>query len=120
MLTGSITSRETRLRIDAQLVDVEQGTVLGTAVAEGPVGEVSSIAGLLVTKVRALLPVSDHPRRFQEAHGHSDFVSSAKAKDIGERLSREGRLFEALEEFEPVLAAARMIQWPSPNFHKGC
>lgn len=109
LVTGSVTATNGQLRIDAQVMGVEQGTVLGTAVAEGKVAEVSSVARSLVAKVVELLPNTGERRTETIAATTDDpksgSVPAAKANDAGETLSREGKMFQALEEFERALAA---------------
>ncbi|MEE8240821.1 MAG: CsgG/HfaB family protein [Nitrospirales bacterium] len=105
LVTGSIALSGDVLRIDARLVSVEQGILLGTAFAEGRVGEVSAVARSVVGKLLQLLPrLGDRP--VQLAAGfRQGFVTAARANDLGESLSREGKLFQALEEFERAIAA---------------
>ncbi len=109
LVSGSVTATDGQLRIDAQMMGVEQGTVLGTAVAEGKVAEVSSVARSLVAKVLELLPNTGERRAETIAattgDSRSGLVPAAKANDAGETLSREGKMFQALEEFERALAA---------------
>ncbi|MBI5410915.1 MAG: hypothetical protein HZA21_02880, partial [Nitrospirae bacterium] len=109
LVAGSVTATNGQLRIDAQVMGVEQGTVLGTAVAEGKVTEVSSVARSLVAKVVELLPNTGERRTetiiTTTDDSKSGSVPAAKANDAGETLSREGKMFQALEEFERALAA---------------
>lgn len=109
LVTGSVTVVEGQVRIDAQMLGVEQGTILGTAVAEGRLAEVSSVARSLVAKVVELLPDTGHRQTETATTATTDpkpgFVPAAKANDVGEMLSREGKMFQALEEFERALAA---------------
>ncbi|HJU06176.1 MAG TPA: CsgG/HfaB family protein [Nitrospiraceae bacterium] len=114
LVTGSISVVEGRLRLDAQLSGVEQGVVLGTAMAEGPVAEVPSITGSLLTKVMELLPGS---AQHATPDGNSAW-SSAKANQAGETLSRAGKMFLALEEFERAIASNPYDPAPQSNYTK--
>jgi len=109
LVTGSVTATDGRVRIDAQLMGVEQGTVLGTAMAEGKLTEVSSVARSLVAKVVELLPNTGNRQTETVAQmtgdSESGLVPAIKANDAGETLSRAGKMFQALEEFERALAA---------------
>lgn len=107
IVTGSVSVVDGRLRIDAQLQGVEQGTVLGTASAEGRLTEVASTAKTLVAKVVELLPSGGERRVAAEQEGGPGQGSfqSAKANDAGEVLTRQGKVFQALEEFERAVAA---------------
>ncbi|MEW6542345.1 MAG: CsgG/HfaB family protein [Nitrospirota bacterium] len=103
LVTGSVTLAEGLLRMDAQLLGVEEGTVLGVAGAEGRPDEVSTVARSLVGKVIELIPAAGERRTVATGPDQS-FAPAAKANDAGETLSREGKLFQALEEFERALA----------------
>lgn len=107
IVTGSVSVVDGRLRIDAQLQGVEQGTVLGTASAEGRLTEVASTAKTLVAKVVELLPSGGERRVAAEQDGGPGQGSfqSAKANETGELLTRQGKVFQALEEFERAVAA---------------
>ncbi len=103
LVTGRMIVAGDVLRLDAQLVGVEQGAVLGAAAAEGGLHEVATVARLLVGKLRALLPTA-------ATHGSNvssagiEVLQTAKAHHDGERLSNEGKVFEALAEYERALA----------------
>jgi TolB-like protein len=109
LVTGSVAETDGRVRIDAQLMGVEQGTVLGTAMAEGKLTEVPSVARSLVAKVVELLPNTGNRRTETVTQttgdAESGLVPATKANDAGETLSRAGKMFQALEEFERALAA---------------
>ncbi|WP_447983528.1 CsgG/HfaB family protein [Nitrospira sp. Nam74] len=101
-VTGRMIVADGVLRLDAQLVGVEQGTVLGAVAAEGRLHEVSTVARLLVERLGALFPTAANVSAVSAAG--MDMLQTAKANHDGEQLSREGRLFEALAEYERALA----------------
>ncbi|MBA2251424.1 MAG: hypothetical protein H0W13_01775, partial [Nitrospirales bacterium] len=103
LVTGRMIVAEGVLRLDAQLVGVEQGTVLGVVAAEGRVHEVATVARLLVGKLRALFPTPGTNGSRVSSAG-VEILQTAKATHDGEQLSREGKLFEALAEYERALA----------------
>ena len=103
LVTGRMVAADGMLRLDAQLVGVEQGAVLGAVSAEGGVHEVSTVARLLVEKLRALFPPSTAQGSGVPSAG-VETLQTAKANHDGEQLSREGKLFEALAEYERALA----------------
>lgn len=105
LVTGSVSVVDGRLRIDAQLLGVEEGTVLGTASAEGRLKDVSATARSLVAKVVELLPGAAERRVSVEGEAGQGLVQAARANDRGELLSRQGKLFQAMEEFERAVAA---------------
>lgn len=120
IVTGSVSVADGKLRIDAQLQGVEQGTILGTASAEGKLTEVSATARALVGKVVELLPHGNERRLTVEqddSQGQGQgMVQAAKANDAGEMLSRQGKLFQALEEFERAVAADPMNPSARSNY----
>lgn len=106
LITGSVTAIGDRIRMDAQLVGVEQGRVLGTAVVEGPLTSVPSVTRAFVSKVPKLFRSADG--RTEAAVGREPrpgMFPSAEANAMGEALSRQGKTFEALDAFERALAA---------------
>ena len=106
LVSGSVSHVDGQVRIDAQLMGVEQGIILGTASAQGPANDVSSTARTLVAKVVGLIPSGGHRAVGVVAEGEGqNLVQAAKANDAGELHSREGKLFQALEEFERAVAA---------------
>ena len=103
LMTGRMIVADGLLRLDAQLVGIEQGTILGAVSADGRLDDVASVARLLVAKVRVLFSASaSDPSRVPPVG--AQMLQTAKADHNGEQLSREGRLFEALEEYERALA----------------
>lgn len=104
LVSGSVSQVGGLVRIDAQLLGVEQGVILGTASAQGPMSEVSSTARALVRKVVELIP-SGGQRPVAEGEAGQSPIQAAQANDAGELRSREGQLFQALEEFERAMAA---------------
>ena len=102
LVTGSIAVMEGMLRLDAQVLNVEQGTVLGTAMAEGPLAAVQSVTRSLGKQVMELFPGSAGEQVVKEEEGGA--WESAKANQAGETLRRAGKMFEALEQFERALA----------------
>lgn len=124
IVTGSVSVVDGRLRIDAQLQGVEQGTILGTASAEGKLTEVAATAKALVDKVVGLLPHGGERRMTVEQDGPQGqgqgqgqgIVQAAKANEAGEMLSRQGKLFQALEEFERAVAADPMNPSARSNY----
>lgn len=103
LVTGRMIVADGVLRLDAQLVGVEQGTVLGAVAAEGRVHEVATVARVLVGKLRALFP-SSAPQELGVPSAGAEILQTAKANHDGEQLSREGKLFEALAQYERALA----------------
>jgi TolB-like protein len=103
LMTGSLAAADGQVRLDAQLLSVERGIVLGAATAEGPVHEVNSVAQLLVTRVKELLPPFGPSDGSGMANYKPDFLPGAHANATGETLARQGLVFEALEEFERAL-----------------
>ena len=105
LVSGSVTHSQGIVRIDAQVVGVENGTVLGTAVAEGQAADVLTVAKNLVGKVVEILPTGDAPATMTTASTTENFVSAVRANEAGEILNRQGKLFEALAEFERAMRA---------------
>lgn len=103
LVTGRMIVADGLLRLDAQLVGVEQGTVLGAVSADGRLTDVATVARLLVAKLRGLFSASAGDSPVVLSVG-AQMLQTAKADHNGERLSREGKLFEALEEYERALA----------------
>jgi TolB-like protein len=103
LVTGRMIVADGVLRLDAQLVGVEQGAVLGAAAAEGGLHEVATVARLLVVKLRALLP-TPATHGVDGSSAGMEVLQTAKANHDGERLSRERKVFEALAEYERALA----------------
>lgn len=103
LMTGRMIVADGLLRLDAQLVGIEQGTILGAVSADGRLDDVASVARLLVAKVRGLFsaPASDPSRVLSVGE---QMLQTAQADHNGEQLSRQGKLFEALEEYERALA----------------
>ncbi|MDE3020041.1 MAG: hypothetical protein KGI53_13580, partial [Nitrospirota bacterium] len=118
LVTGSVSVVDGFLRIDAQLLGVEQGTILGTASAQGPMNDVSSTARHLVEKVVELVPSGGAHRVVAEGEAGRGLVQAAKANDAGEQLSREGKMFQALEEFERAMAADPSHPAAKANYSK--
>ncbi len=118
LVTGSVSVVDGLLRIDAQLLGVEQGTILGTASAQGPMSDVSSTARHLVEKVVELVPAGGTHRVVAEGEAGRGLVQAAKANDAGEQLSREGKMFQALEEFERAMAADPSHPAAKANYSK--
>jgi TolB-like protein len=103
LVTGRMIVADGLLRLDAQLIGVEQGTVLGAVSAEGRLNDVATVARLLVAKVRGLFSMPAADSLSVQSVG-AQMLQTAKADHNGEQLSREGKLFEALEEYERALA----------------
>ncbi|MER3424536.1 MAG: hypothetical protein C4293_16275, partial [Nitrospiraceae bacterium] len=104
LVTGSIAAVGDRIRIDAQALGVEQGRVLGTAVVEGPLTSVPSITRAVVMKVSELFQPPDS-RVGAAMEPRPGMIPATIANATGEALSREGKMFQALEAFERALAA---------------
>ena len=116
LVTGSIAVVNGLLRLDAQLLGVEQGLVIGTAAAEGPATEVPSVTRDLLSQIMRLFPGSgSDPVMAEEGAG---LWSSAKANYAGETLSRAGKMVQALEEFEQAIAANPHNPAPRSNYAK--
>ncbi len=109
LVAGSFAVVNGWVRIDAQLLGVERGTVLGTASAEGSLADASATAQALVAKIVASVPAgSNGSAAYQGVGGEASAqaaMQAAKANDRGEGLTREGKLWQALEEFERGMAA---------------
>ncbi len=105
LVTGSLAVVKEQLRLDAQLIEVERGAVLGTASAEGPIDHAPAVATELVQKVLRLLPGRDASlsKRPVVTPG---LLEAAQANDAAEELTREGKLWQALREYERALRAA--------------
>jgi TolB-like protein len=103
LVTGRMIVADGLLRLDAQLIGVEQGTVLGAVSAEGRLNDVATAARLLVAKVRGLFSTPAADSLSVQSVG-VQMLQTAKAEHNGEQLSREGKLFEALEEYERALS----------------
>lgn len=103
LVAGRMIVADGLLRLDAQLIGVEQGTVLAAVSAEGRLNDVATVARLLVAKVCGLFsaPAGESPAVLSVG---VQMLQTAKAEHNGEQLSREGKLFEALEEYERALA----------------
>ena len=101
-ITGRMSVIDGVLRLDAQLVGVEQGTILRAVAAQGSVQDVAGVARLLVEKVRVFFPPLT-PNGPALPAG-MDLLQTAKANHDGDQLSREGKLFEALTEYERALS----------------
>lgn len=105
LVTGSVAAARDVLRIDAQVIGVETGAILGTAAAEGRTSEVLAVAKSLVAKVVELLPVGEAKTAVATDGPGDGFVPAVQANERGELLSRQGKLFEALAEFERAMAS---------------
>ncbi|WP_447972061.1 CsgG/HfaB family protein [Nitrospira sp. Kam-Ns4a] len=116
LITGSVSAAGGGVRLDAQLLGVENGAVLGTAVAEGPEAEVAETAREFVERVAGLLPGAGDRRMVTVVERHSGLVPAAQANEAGEALTREGKLFEALEAYERALAAHPGYQPARSNY----
>jgi len=96
VMTGRLIVVDALLRIDAQFISVEEGTVLGAVAAEGPVRDGANVARLLVAKTHALL-LGGHD---ESTSTESDSLQTIPLNADSERLSRKSKLFEALAELE--------------------
>lgn len=95
LVTGSVILVNGLIRIDAQLVGVEQGTILGTAAVEGPQREAPALARVLVAKVVELFrPEGD--RIQSDGPG----TPATSALDPVPPSSRPERLFQELTALE--------------------
>ena len=104
LVTGSVSVIGTQTRIDGQLIGIERGTVLATAEAEGPLTDLSTVAKQFVAKVLQTMKMPSVSVRAALPEG---FSTAAQANQRGETFSREGRMYQALEEFERALASDR-------------
>jgi TolB-like protein len=105
LMTGRMNVVDGTLRLDAQIVGVEQGVVLGAVAAEGSFNDVAAVVRLLIAKLHALFPASPPGADAIDARqAGAEWLQTAKAVHDADRLSREGKLFEALEEYERALA----------------
>ncbi len=118
LVTGSVAATAGIVRIDTQLLNVETGVILGTAAAEGPVSDVLNVGRSLAGKVVELFPAME-PRPASATREPGDgFVPAVQANDAGEVLSRKGKLFEALSEFERAMATEPGYSVARSNFSK--
>ena len=102
LVAGRMIVADGSLRLDAQLIGIEQGTVLGAVSADGRLDDVATVARLLVARLQALFSASAADSANMPRSG-AQMLQTAQADHNGEQLSREGRLFEALEEYERAL-----------------
>lgn len=102
LITGSYAVIGHAIRIDAHLLSVEQGTILGTAFAEGPLEDTMAVVRALVAKIAELIPGGAG----HHAEGLSAVQAAPAAKEnaLGEALRVDGKPLEALEAFERALA----------------
>jgi TolB-like protein len=104
LLTGSMTTVGSTLRLDVQFVGVERGVVLDSASAEGVVADPLGVAKALSMAVLARLHASP-AQRVTDATVPKSFEEAVNANDAGETLARAGKLFQALEEYEKSMGA---------------
>lgn len=104
LVTGSVSAADGRVRLDAQLVGVESGAVLGTAEAEAPQAEAAAAASELAARVATLFPGAGDRRTETVVEQVKALAPAAKANETGEALTREGKLFQAMESYERALA----------------
>lgn len=60
LVSGSLTVGKGNVRFDSRLIDVEEGTVLGTATSEGSIDHAPAVATELARKIVRLLPDPDN------------------------------------------------------------
>jgi TolB-like protein len=99
MLLGSATRAGSVLRLDAHLLDVERGTIVGAAAVEGQPEEVLSLEKQLAAKVLTLL----HLDGFTERSAETTSRDAAEALYQGLDAADRGDLTEALGKFETAL-----------------
>jgi TolB-like protein len=104
LVSGSVALAGATLKLNAQVIDVERGIVLGTASAEGPAHEVTAVMRGLALDLGALFSATGSPAAASR-ESWTALARSVEANARGESLSREGRMFQALEEFERALLA---------------
>lgn len=102
LVIGRMIVADGLLRLDGQLIGVEQGTVLAAVSADGRLDDVAAVARLLVARLQALFSASAMEVNIPRTD--AQMLQTAQADHNGEQLSREGKLFEALEEYERALA----------------
>ncbi|HZS12510.1 MAG TPA: CsgG/HfaB family protein [Nitrospirales bacterium] len=102
LVTGGVTLAGQTARIDSQLVSVEQGIVLGTVNAEGPVAELGDMARVVALRTAELLPNGPAAMTLEAS---ADMSAAARAAEAGETLAQAGKLKEALAAYERSLAA---------------
>lgn len=116
LITGSIAVAGALLHLHGQLIEVERGIILGAAEAEGALDDVPAVVRRFVTDLSTRLPGSG-PRLAQDwPVSWADTVRAAEATSRGETLSREGKLFQALEEYERALAADPLYPVAQVNY----
>jgi TolB-like protein len=103
LLAGTVTQTQGLLRIDAQLTGVESGEVLGSATAEGRTGDVMAVANALLRQVTGLLPSKSALPAAGDSPPAGGLISAVQANEAGEVFRRQGKLFEALAEFERAM-----------------
>lgn len=101
LVTGSLRAQDGMLQIDGQVLTVEQGLVLATASVQGPEEPAADVVQAFISTVKALFP---HTATAMTG-GVTPDLASIQANTMGERFARQGKLFEALEEFERAMAA---------------
>ncbi len=117
LVTGSFTVVNRTLRLQAQFISVEQGTVLGTARAEGPIDDPAAVAHALVTKVLGMLQGTG-PEIAPTPEREKNLLTAVTANASGESLSRKDKLFQALREYERARAADPTYGLAQSNYSK--
>jgi hypothetical protein len=100
LVTGSVVLIHDRVRIDAQLVGVEQGTILGTAMVEGPKQDTPTLARLMAEKVVELFQQEGGSVRSAQLEEPERPLASPKAPSLFS--SRAEQRFQELAEHEQV------------------
>lgn len=116
LVAGSIAVAGSLLHLHAQLIEVERGIVLGATEAEGALDDVPSVVKRFITDLAARLPGSGGRIVQDRQISWADTVRAAEANGRGEALSREGKLYQALEEYERALTADPHYPFAQSNY----
>ncbi len=105
MLLGSATRVGDILRLDAHLLDVERGTVLGAASVAGPLDDVLSLEKQLASRLLRLLQRAPRPIPTLGS-SHAPATKAVEALYQGVDAADRGDVDGALAKFEAAMAKA--------------
>lgn len=108
ILAGSVTRVGDLLRLDAQLLDVERGTVIGATTVEGGAGEVLALEKQLAAHILAMLgsdsrPDSGERSLLPQMRAATPSPEAAAALYEGMDAADRGDVASALAKFEAAL-----------------
>ena len=115
LVVGHFGVTRNRLRVEAYLLRVTDGTVLGTLSTESTLTESPALAQAVVRQLLALLHRADpriNPRPMVGRH----FLQAAKANARGEDLWEQGRRTQAVRAFEQALAVDHTYRTAYSNY----